>query len=49
MRCAICRREQVLFLTHHDHLLPLVRDVFGARVNVVGSSAHRWARDAGHA
>ena len=35
MRCAICRREQVLFLTHHDHLLPLVRDVFGARVNVV--------------
>ncbi|WP_414630229.1 ATP-binding protein, partial [Burkholderia cenocepacia] len=28
-------RTQVLFLTHHDHLLPLVRDVFGARVNVV--------------
>ncbi|EDS99967.1 conserved hypothetical protein [Burkholderia ambifaria IOP40-10] len=29
-------RTQVLFLTHHDHLLPLVRDVFGAQVNVVG-------------
>ncbi|MBY4697312.1 AAA family ATPase [Burkholderia latens] len=28
-------RTQVLFLTHHDHLLPLVHDVFGARVNVV--------------
>jgi uncharacterized protein YhaN len=28
-------RTQVLFLTHHDHLLPLVRDVFGAHVNVV--------------
>jgi len=28
-------RTQVLFLTHHDHLLPLVRDVFGAQVNVV--------------
>lgn len=26
---------QVLFLTHHDHLLPLIREVFGARVNVV--------------
>ncbi|KVR86986.1 ATP-binding protein [Burkholderia vietnamiensis] len=28
-------RTQVLFLTHHDHLLPLVRDVFGVQVNVV--------------
>ncbi|QGZ65045.1 ATP-binding protein [Paraburkholderia acidisoli] len=28
-------KTQVLFLTHHDHLLPLIRDVFGARVNVV--------------
>ncbi|NIE87008.1 MULTISPECIES: sensor histidine kinase N-terminal domain-containing protein [unclassified Burkholderia] len=28
-------RTQVLFLTHHDHLLPLVREVFGAAVNVV--------------
>ncbi|KVN43715.1 chromosome segregation protein SMC [Burkholderia territorii] len=34
-------RTQVLFLTHHDHLLPLVRDVFGAQVNVVG--LHREA------
>ncbi|HTR10899.1 MAG TPA: AAA family ATPase [Paraburkholderia sp.] len=28
-------KTQVLFLTHHDHLLPLIREVFGARVNVV--------------
>ncbi|AOI68237.1 ATP-binding protein [Burkholderia ubonensis] len=28
-------RTQVLFLTHHDHLLPLVKAVFGERVNVV--------------
>ncbi|MEX3548061.1 MAG: AAA family ATPase [Burkholderia sp.] len=28
-------RTQVLFLTHHDHLLPLVREVFGATVNVI--------------
>lgn len=26
---------QVLFLSHHDHLLPRVRQVFGAHVNVV--------------
>ncbi len=26
---------QVLFLSHHDHLLPRVRQVFGASVNVV--------------
>ncbi len=28
-------RTQVLFLTHHDHLLPLVKTVFGEQVNVV--------------
>jgi uncharacterized protein YhaN len=28
-------RTQVLFLSHHDHLLPRVRQVFGDRVNVV--------------
>jgi hypothetical protein len=28
-------RTQVLFLTHHDHLLPLVKEVFGEQVNVV--------------
>jgi len=26
---------QVIFLSHHDHLLPLVREVFGEQVNVV--------------
>jgi uncharacterized protein YhaN len=28
-------QTQVLFLSHHDHLLPRVRQVFGAGVNVV--------------
>lgn len=28
-------RAQVLFLSHHDHLLPRVRQVFGEEVNVV--------------
>lgn len=31
----LSRKTQVLFLTHHDHLLPLVRDVLGSDVNVV--------------
>ncbi|KVK87632.1 hypothetical protein WJ47_12455 [Burkholderia ubonensis] len=31
----LSRRTQVLFLTHHDHLLPLVREVFGTTVNAV--------------
>ncbi|MGI4814922.1 MAG: AAA family ATPase [Janthinobacterium lividum] len=31
----LSRKTQVLFLTHHDHLLPTVREVFGANVNVV--------------
>ena len=31
----LSRHTQVLFLTHHDHLLPQVREVFGAAVNVV--------------
>ena len=30
----LSRKTQVVFLTHHDHLLPLVRDVFGAGVDV---------------
>jgi uncharacterized protein YhaN len=28
-------RTQVLFLSHHDHLLPRVKQVFGEGVNVV--------------
>ncbi|WP_321934619.1 ATP-binding protein [Paraburkholderia sp. J8-2] len=28
-------KTQVLFLTHHDHLLPLIRELFGDQVNVV--------------
>jgi len=31
----LSRRTQVIFLTHHDHLVPLVRKVFGACVNLV--------------
>lgn len=32
---ALSRSTQVLFLTHHAHLLPVVRQVFGERVNVI--------------
>jgi uncharacterized protein YhaN len=31
----LSRKTQVLFLTHHDHLVPLVQKVLGAEVNVV--------------
>ena len=31
----LSRKTQVVFLTHHDHLLPAVRHVFGTEVNVV--------------
>jgi uncharacterized protein YhaN len=31
----LSRKTQVVFLTHHDHLLPTVRHVFGAEVNIV--------------
>lgn len=31
----LSRHTQVLFLTHHDHLLPVVRQVLGDGVNVV--------------
>lgn len=30
----LSRRTQVLFLTHHKHLLPVIQEVFGAAVNV---------------
>jgi uncharacterized protein YhaN len=32
----LSEQTQVIFLSHHDHLLPAVRAVFGAEVNVVG-------------
>jgi len=32
---ALSRQTQVLFLTHHDHLLPMIREVFSGEVNVV--------------
>lgn len=31
----LSRSMQVIFLTHHDHLVPLARDVLGADLNVV--------------
>jgi len=31
----LSRRMQVIFLTHHDHLLPVARHVLGADLNVV--------------
>ena len=31
----LSRKTQVVFLTHHDHLLPAVHHVFGSGVNVV--------------
>lgn len=31
----LSRHTQVLFLSHHDHLLPRVHQVFGAEVNIV--------------
>jgi uncharacterized protein YhaN len=30
----IARRTQVIFLSHHDHLVGMVREVFGPQVNV---------------
>ena len=32
---ALSQRTQVIFLSHHDHLLGMVREVFGAGVNVI--------------
>lgn len=31
----LSRRMQINFLTHHDHLVPLAREVLGERLNVV--------------
>ena len=31
----LSREMQVVFLTHHDHLVPLARQVLGDRLNVV--------------
>jgi len=32
---ALSKQTQVIFLSHHDHLIPTVQDVFGSQVNVV--------------
>ena len=31
----LSQKTQVIFLTHHSHLVPLVREVLGEGVNVV--------------
>jgi uncharacterized protein YhaN len=31
----LSRSMQVVFLTHHDHLVPLARQVLGSDLNVV--------------
>lgn len=31
----LSEKTQVIFLSHHDHLVPTVREVFGSQVNVV--------------
>jgi len=31
----LSRRMQVVFLTHHDHLVPLAKDVLGVELNIV--------------
>lgn len=31
----LSKRTQVLFLTHHEHLVPLAREVFGTNVNII--------------
>ncbi|MBC7380511.1 MAG: AAA family ATPase [Burkholderiaceae bacterium] len=33
--CELSRKMQVVFLTHHDHLVPLAKEVLGADLNVV--------------
>jgi len=32
---ALSEQTQVIFLSHHDHLIPTVQAVFGGQVNVV--------------
>jgi uncharacterized protein YhaN len=32
----LSEQTQVIFLSHHDHLVPVAREVFGAGLNVVG-------------
>jgi uncharacterized protein YhaN len=32
---ALSEKTQVIFLSHHDHLVPVVQEIFGKQVNVV--------------
>ena len=31
----LARKTQVIFLSHHEHMIPMIREVFGKEVNVV--------------
>lgn len=31
----LSRKMQIVFLTHHDHLVPLAKEVLGRELNVV--------------
>lgn len=31
----LSERTQVIFLTHHDHLMPVVESVFGSNLNII--------------
>ena len=31
----LSQKMQIIFLTHHDHLVPLAREVLGDQINVV--------------
>lgn len=33
---SLAEKTQIIFLSHHDHLVPMVQAVFGKQVNVVG-------------
>ncbi|RQO58174.1 chromosome segregation protein SMC [Variovorax sp. KBW07] len=43
----LSKRTQVVFLTHHDHLLPFVREVFSESVNVIELQRESAAEIAG--
>lgn len=44
---ALSEKTQVIFLTHHEHLIPVVGSVFGAGVNIVRLEARKQRADRG--
>jgi len=39
----VAQKTQVIFLTHHDHLVPAAKSVFAGNINVVESLIEYWA------